>query len=205
MQASIPAPRRPQHTAPRPRLPPRRLQVTLRKPEVARKLHHALQRDLEATEQSAAVHTSIDHLLLTGWERTLSELGLSGRTPTLPSASQPDSLTEQVRTLWQLRQEAHGEGRLLSYWRRDGLEMRAAFRAWRTAARLQAHNRLLRKACRLVEAVQSDNIYQAARRFAPKTPKRRIQLRREDGGLQTHEMEFHQIVPWGTGTITHAH
>ena len=123
--------------------------------------------------------------------------------PTLPSASQPDSLTEQVRTLWQLRQEAHGEGRLLSYWRRDGLEMRAAFRAWRTAARLQAHNRLLRKACRLVEAVQSDNIYQAARRL--KTPKRRIQLRREDGGLQTHEMEFHQIVPWGTGTITHAH
>ncbi|CAE7695511.1 Crnkl1 [Symbiodinium sp. CCMP2592] len=64
----------------------------------------------------------------------------------------------------------------------------------------QAHTRALRKACRhkktekVAEAVQATNIHQAAKRFAPKTPKRRIQLRREDGGLQTHEAEFRQIV-----------
>ena len=42
--------------------------------------------------------------------------------------------------------------------------------------------------------VQADNMFQAAKRFAPKTPKRRLQLRAADGSLQTHEEEFRQIV-----------
>ncbi|CAE7584044.1 unnamed protein product [Symbiodinium sp. CCMP2592] len=39
----------------------------------------------------------------------------------------------------------------------------------------------------------SDNIHQAAKRFAPKAPRKRLQLRDATGGIQTHEAEFEQI------------
>ena len=102
--------------------------------------------------------------------------------------------------MWTLRNALHQAGRDLHQWRRDGPSPQHCLRAWFFAAKLQAHTRAIRKDCRrkktekVAEAIQADNVYQAARRFAPNTPKRRIQLRRVDGGLQTHEAEFRQIV-----------
>ena len=67
------------------------------------------------------------------------------------------------------------------------------------AAKLQRTNRQLRKDCRqrktlkILDAVNSDNVFTAAKRFAPKQPRRRLQLRSKEGHLQSHEAEFDQI------------
>ncbi|CAE7936262.1 unnamed protein product, partial [Symbiodinium necroappetens] len=87
----------------------------------------------------------------------------------------------------------------LARWRRSGAPAQALFRMWYFTIKLQAHTRALRKACRqkktdaVAEVVRSSDIYAAAQRFAPKAPRRRLQLRRADGRLQTHEEEFQQI------------
>ena len=45
----------------------------------------------------------------------------------------------------------------------------------------------------MVEQAEPDNVYRAARRFAPKTQRKRLQLRTPEGHLQTIEEEFQDI------------
>ncbi|CAE6973150.1 Pol [Symbiodinium sp. CCMP2592] len=143
---------------------------------------------------------NFDALILAGWKRAVANQSSQKEAHRPAQQRDPDTLTAQVQTLWAQRAALRQAGRLLHVWSRRGPSLRHSFQVWACAARLQAHTRALRKACRhkktekVAEAVQATNIHQAAKRFAPKMPKRRIQLRREHGGLQTHEAEFRQIV-----------
>ncbi|CAE7330418.1 unnamed protein product, partial [Symbiodinium sp. CCMP2456] len=133
---------------------------------------------------------------------------------TSPPAAQPTGsgcvtdhespLTSQVKCMWSLRDLLRRLGEDIHTWRQGPPPAGAVFQAWATATRLQTHTRALRKACRsrkivaIAEAVSATNIHQAARRFAPKAPRRRLQLRKADGSLQTHEEELHQISEYFT-------
>ncbi|CAE7365546.1 unnamed protein product [Symbiodinium sp. KB8] len=61
-----------------------------------------------------------------------------------------------------------------------------------TTARMRQDCRQ-RKTLKIIDAVNSDNVFVAAKRFAPKQPRRRLQLRSKEGHLQSHEAEFEQI------------
>ena len=109
------------------------------------------------------------------------------------------TLTNQVRGMWLLRAHLQHVGQEVSRWRRSGVDTRTLLQAWFITTKLQAHTRALRKACwqkktdTVAEVVQLSDIYAAAQRFAPKAPRRRLQLRKADGRLQTHEEEFQLI------------
>ncbi|CAE7770501.1 unnamed protein product, partial [Symbiodinium necroappetens] len=70
---------------------------------------------------------------------------------------------------------------------------------WRRICALQQLQRELRRRGRhkkihmVEQAVKADNVYQAAKQFAPKTARRRLQLRTEQGHLQTAAEEFRTI------------
>ena len=87
-----------------------------------------------------------------------------------------------------------GLGQHLARWTGRGPTASVLLQAWRLAAQLQNSTRCLRKACRLrktemvAEVVRSDNIWQAAKRFAPKAPRRRLQLRSPAGHLQSQQI-----------------
>ena len=78
--------------------------------------------------------------------------------------------------------------------------MTHVFKGWKLAAQLQSVTRQVRKACRgrkiqkVKDVLDSSDIFKAAKCLAPKTPKRRIQLRDDQGKIQTHEQEHRQIV-----------
>ncbi|CAE7322293.1 unnamed protein product, partial [Symbiodinium sp. KB8] len=78
------------------------------------------------------------------------------------------------------------------------------WKAWIQVARLQACTRQLRKDCRrhktlkIYEAVQAENVYAAAKQFAPRQVRRKLQLRTKDGQLMSHEQEFQCIKDYFT-------
>ena len=196
LRASMPAPRRPQRDMSRKGPPPRQVQRLLRQPDLAQ---HILQW-IAPTLQQASAHQSIDAILLEGWSQ--AQEAQHPRPHQVGSGIQRDysgTLTNQVRGMWLLRRHLQTTGQALWKWSRRGVDTRALLQAWFLTTKLQAHTRALRQACRqkkinaVAEVVQSSDIYAAAQRFAPKAPRRRLQLRKADGRLQTHEEEFQQI------------
>ncbi|CAE6942520.1 unnamed protein product [Symbiodinium sp. CCMP2592] len=111
----------------------------------------------------------------------------------------PTMLTASVRKLWTLRATLKHLSQEMGSWASPRTQARRAMQAWAQIIRLNRHNRELRKECRqrktakIEEVVCSKNIHQAAKRFAPKAQRRRLQLRDATGGIQTHEAEFEQI------------
>ncbi|CAE7283401.1 unnamed protein product [Symbiodinium sp. CCMP2592] len=95
-------------------------------------------------------------------------------------------LTLQVQEMWMLRGRLKHLSQVGALWSRDGPALAHLFQAWAVSTKLQVHT----------EAVNSTDIHQAAKKFAPKAPRRRLQLRTETGRLQTHEEEFMQIVDY---------
>ncbi|CAE7828545.1 Pol [Symbiodinium sp. CCMP2592] len=198
IQAVIPAPRRPTTRPAQQRVAPRLAQSALRQADFQYHLQGELDGVLHSTLPENLADGDVNQWLLAGWNATTRALRREG--PATPTQTPGDTLTLQVKKLWSLRTRAFEVGRQLGQWQRNGPSARQVFQAWLVTTQLQAHNRTLRKECRrkkiekVAEVVRADNIYQAAKRFAPRTPKRRIQLRKEDGSLQTHEAEFRQIV-----------
>ena len=76
------------------------------------------------------------------------------------------------------------------------------FAGWSKAATLQAITRKVRKAGRdrkiqkVKQVLDSGDIFKTAKCLAPKTPKRRIQLRDEQGRMQSHDQEHGQLVDY---------
>ena len=106
-----------------------------------------------------------------------------------------------IRQMWALREQIQGEARQVS--NPDNLPPIAAmWRGWRRVVALQKLQRELRRQGRdrkiqqIEQAVNSENVFKAARRFAPKTKKQRLQLRTPDGHLQTKAEEFEDIVQY---------
>ena len=148
----------------------------------------------------------VDALLLAGWNRHAPARPTSPfEEPAKPSqesiALHQQETIHLVRRLWQLRAGLRMDARQASH--ADGAPtLSRLWQGWRTACQLQQLQTKLRKRGRLKKthmvemAVKADNIYQAARRFAPKTRKQRLQLRSAEGQLQTPEAEFTDIVQY---------
>ena len=86
--------------------------------------------------------------------------------------------------------------------------LKTLWEAWAVTAKLQATTRRLRQECRrrktlrILEAVNSENIHQAAKRFGPKQVKRRLQLRSAEGHIQFQEAEFQKIFKYCTALFS---
>ncbi|CAE6926016.1 unnamed protein product [Symbiodinium sp. CCMP2456] len=167
-------------------------------------LEHLKQHTRQA-QRDKEVSQPIDDLLLQGWRSAKAEhpgqSNAAGDQPgDQPNLDQP--LTQYVRSMWTVRHKLRQLGQDLGRWSRGGPSARSILQAWLLTSKLQRHTRELRKACRwkktlqVAEAVKASNIHQAAKRFTPKTPRRRLQLRDEHGHLQTHEAEFAQITEY---------
>ena len=104
-----------------------------------------------------------------------------------------------IRHLWALRDLIHTEARHHKQHTPTGPSLAQLWLGWRRTSALQQLQRELRRRGRhkkihLVEqAVKADNVYQAAKQFAPKTARRRLQLRTAQGYLQTADEEFRSI------------
>ena len=127
----------------------------------------------------------------------------SPRPQSTPELVQQHSqgIKQRIHQLWQLR----GCQRSVACVARavpDGPGLSELWAAWKVAAKLQLLNRQLRKDCRLrktariAEAVRSQNVHQAAKQFAPKQSRKRLQLRSESGDLLSHEAELGQITEY---------
>ncbi|CAE7739424.1 unnamed protein product, partial [Symbiodinium sp. CCMP2456] len=201
IQAYLPAPRRPTTQQGSRRLQPRQVQQLLRQPAFQLRLHQQVRSSFHAE----AAPDCLDELLITGWEKAARTSPPAAQHTGSGCAIDHDGpLACQVKCMWSLRDLLRRLGEDIHTWRQGPPPAGAVFQAWATATKLQTHTRALRKACRsrkivaIAEAVSSTNIHQAARRFAPKAPRRRLQLRKADGSLQTHEEELHQISEYFT-------
>ena len=144
----------------------------------------------------------IDDELQRGWRCTMDSYG-SPRPQSTSELVQRHSqgIKQRIHQLWQLR----GCQRSVACAARtvpDGPGLSELWAAWKVAAKLQLLNRQLRKDCRLrktariAEAVRSQNVHQAAKQFAPKQCRKRLQLRSESGDLLSHEAELGQITEY---------
>ena len=128
-----------------------------------------------------------------------------GGDPALPArqegARASDCVRQLIHNMWQVR------ANLRRLQQPDRLEgevppLKSLWMAWHYSARLQAVNRELRKQCRhrkvqkIQEVVASVNVFQAAKQFGPKQPRRRLQLRSPEGAIQTREVEHRQILDY---------
>ena len=201
LNASLPVPRQPRSSGNTTRLHPRAVQTKLQNPQFRQYLRDTITLELGHAEP----HQSSDDILLQGWQRA-TEHTTSGRgtEDSARPGGHDGALTQQVKAMWSLRGRLHRLGQHLARWTGRGPTASVLLQAWRLAAQLQNSTRCLRKACRLrktemvVEVVRSDNIWQAAKRFAPKAPRRRLQLRSPAGHLQSHEQELQQIADYFT-------
>ncbi|CAE7564693.1 unnamed protein product [Symbiodinium sp. CCMP2592] len=148
---------------------------------------------------------SIDHVLLAGWELARQESGPRLHTTLHESDGSRAGVTlrNMVSGMWQLRAQLRDLHNQVTA-QTDEPSLRQMWTAWKLTSRLQVVNRELRKQCRqrktakVADAVASDSIHQAVKRFAPKQQRRRLQLRSVDGHLQSHEAELQQIVQYFT-------
>ena len=133
---------------------------------------------------------NIDQILTEAWKTTCLH---SSEPSSNVALTTPSSTPSLVRQLWSLRQ-------LLR--RKQPAHKASVFQLWVAAVKLQNVCRLVRKAHRqrkqavIDQILASTSVFRAARRLAPKQPRRRMQLRDADGRLQTYESEFSQIVSY---------
>ena len=191
--ASVPAPHRPHHA--KGQAPSASLRIVKRVMTDPAQVERLQQTILPALEQMQ-IQDEIDTHLMRGWTRVAK---CNTETP-YEGADQP--LTQQVQHMWLLRSRLRQHNQAMVQWTNRGHAAGRTFKAWHLIIQLQRCTRELKQSCRhrktlkVSEAVQSSDIHAAAKRFAPKAPRRRLQLRGADGSLQTHEAEFRQITEY---------
>ena len=175
---SIPSPTRPRHRHQPPVLQRHKVQHTCEEhPEVAAGFRMAMQ---SLAETSPDLPTNA--LFKRAWQSATVHL------PATVQPSRPDNRGQSVRELWRLRSIVR-QGR-----QHACRTLRDLMSRWRDQSALQKHQRELRKQCRrrrhqkmtqqLQEAVGHTGyvgIYRVLRLFAPKQPRRKLQLRSSDG------------------------
>ena len=197
LQTTIPLPRRPKPPLSRTtRLVPARVQDLLRDKTIPGHIWREVEPVLTYDEKSP--DPDIDTILLEGWQRHAK-----GHQASSLIAPTPDCTLHLIRQLWSLRAQLQRTTRPPEPAEAAPC-IAAMWTGWRRVVALQQVQRELRKQGRLKkirmveQAVHSDNVFRAARRFGPKTPKQRLQLRDKDGRAQTVEEEFRDIVEYFT-------
>ena len=139
------------------------------------------------TDGSNLTSRHLDHVLQPAWERSCK----AHSQPTTRSDNVANKTPSLVRQLWTLRQQLR---------QRQPSTKASMFQQWITAVRLAKVTKQIRQAHRkrkqdiLDQVLTTASVFRAARRLAPNQPRRRMQLRDQDGRLQTYEGEFDQIV-----------
>ncbi|CAE7801270.1 Pol [Symbiodinium sp. CCMP2592] len=109
--------------------------------------------------------------------------------------------THLVRQLWLIRDRLKQQARYVAQAQPEVFLVNM-WHGWRQVSLLQKTQRELRrrgrqrKVAQVAAAVEADNVYQAAKQFAPKARRRRLQLRTKSGAVQTHEEEFRDILAY---------
>ena len=200
VKASVPMPHRPKTIAPTTsKLSLTTVRKCLRDTDAA----EIFAREVAPQLAQAAPQTNLDAILLTGWNQTMDTSRRRGGDPALPARQEgarvSDCVRQLINTMWQVRANLR---RLHQPDRPEGEVPPSLWMAWHYTARLQAVNRELRKQCRhrkvqkIQEVVASANVFQAAKQFGPKQPRRRLQLRSPEGAIQTREVEHRQILDY---------
>ncbi|CAE7938865.1 unnamed protein product [Symbiodinium sp. KB8] len=197
LQTTLPLPRRPRPPANRPaRLIPARVQDLLRDKTIPGNLWREVETEL--LPSAACANPDVDAIFVAGWQKHTG--GDQARQIVRPA---PDGTLQLIRQLWSLREQIQGAARPNEP-EKTAPSLAALWTGWRRVASLQQVQRELRKQGRLKkirmveQAALSDNVFRAARKFGPKTPKQRLQLRDKDGRAQTVEEEFRDIVEYFT-------
>ena len=176
---TIPMPQRPETRACRNPINRRRVQELCR---THAELPDSFQR-AAAELHGQSPHLSAHELLTHAWRTATASL------PRQLPVQVPQADHRPVLKLWRLRQTLRD---LLPSARTSE---RALFRAWQCRAALQAHQRALRRMCRARKKQRFDQmlsvaadtmpglqrVYQVLRVFAPKAPRRKLQLRAANG------------------------
>ncbi|CAE7232435.1 unnamed protein product [Symbiodinium necroappetens] len=170
----------------------------LRDPLVSQQIWQVTQTSLEATNHNEV--TNIDAALLHNWQqnsRTRKHQAQNAERAPHPAVADTALL---IRQLWALRELIHVESRPVAQpQHQEAPGLAQLWTGWRRICALQQLQRELRRRGRhkkihmVEQAVKADNVYQAAKQFAPKTARRRLQLRTEQGHLQTAAEEFRTI------------
>ena len=191
LQAEFALPRIRYHRDP-PKHSAQQVRAHLRHPQQAAAMLGQIASDLDQAQEM----DDLDQILLRGWEMVKSHA--PPRQVPLALQAHQMSTRDRVMHMWRLRAELRRLGHAHSE-DATGRNLKSIWDSWSKAAKLQRTNRQLRKDCRqrktlkIIDAINSDNVFVAAKRFAPKQPRRRLQLRSKEGHLQSHEAEFEQI------------
>ncbi|CAE7658315.1 unnamed protein product [Symbiodinium sp. CCMP2592] len=199
---TVPLPSPPRSRQSRPtRVIPNRVQRTLGDPRQVEALWQATAH-LESGTHAPPPDLDLDAALAQSW-------ALIARPSSQPqqatvfttTAIETAATTQLVRQLWQIRDCLKSQARYVAQAQAEVFLVNM-WHGWRHVCHLQKTQRELRrrgrqrKIAQVVAAVEADNVFQAAKQFAPKTRRRRLQLRTEQGTVQTHEEEFHTITAY---------
>ena len=179
-------------------LKPRQVQQELHDPNRTYMFQALVQPALAVTEPE----DELDQVLLQGW-RLSQQLAPPPTAPrqSLDLQAQHHTVRGNILLMWQQRASLRalaGTGQV----EQGGRSLKTLWDAWAVTAKLQATTRQLRRECRrrktlrILEAVNSENIHQAAKKFGPKQVRRRLQLRSTEGQIQSQEAELQQILKY---------
>ena len=196
LQARIPVPKkcRPPTQDGR-RITPHQVRNSIKEPDQARQLQSRINMAIE----NQGVSIDLDEVMIREWDRTRQSLPAAQAS--MAMQNQQHSIRDSVLEMWRLRADLRQEGDEDHTVDGDrvGPSLKKLWDSWAKAARLQVLTRQLRKdyrhkkTVRILDVVNSENVFQAAKRFAPRQPRSRLQLRSPEGHLQSHEAEFAQI------------
>ena len=176
--------------------------------EVRQQLSQALLSQLFTIHMDKVFHSldrqteSLGQKLLEGWRHCvqIAQSAKPQRTSATTMANQDDS-SSNIHHMWRLRQALRSMPRL-DIAAPTSTMLKQVFAGWRQVATLQAITRKVRKAGRdhkiqkVKQVLDSRDVFKTAKCLAPKTPKRRIQLRDEQGKMQSHDQEHGQTVDY---------
>ncbi|CAE7501552.1 unnamed protein product, partial [Symbiodinium necroappetens] len=196
LQARISVPKKPRPPMQDGRkITPQQVRQAVRAPPQARQLQLHIQLAME----SEGMNINLDEVMIRAWENLQKQQQVAQAPVAI--LNQQRSIKDSVMVMWRLRaslRQARDDhpGEVGAH---DGPSLKTLWDSWAKAAKLQALTRQLRKDCRhkktvrILDVVHSENVFQAAKRFAPRQPRSRLQLRSPEGQLQSHEAEFAQI------------
>ena len=199
VSGTIPLPTRPRTTIQQSqRVVPARAKVMLRDPMLSQQVLQAARNTLDTTTTDEV--PNIDAALLQGWQQHMkTKRQQTQHVERIPHPAVADTAL-LIRQLWALRELIHAESRCTTASQPpDSPGLAQLWTGWRRICALQQLQRELRRRGRhkkihmVEQAVKADNVSQAAKQFAPKTARRRLHLRTEQGHLQTAAEEFRTI------------
>ncbi|CAE7339472.1 unnamed protein product, partial [Symbiodinium necroappetens] len=168
LQARIPVPKkcRPPTQDGR-RITPHQVRNSIKEPDQARQLQSRINMAIE----NQGVSIDLDEVMIREWDRTRQSLPAAQAS--MAMQNQQHSIRDSVLEMWRLRADLRHEGDEDHTVDGDrvGPSLKKLWDSWAKAARLQVLTRQLRKDCRhkktvrILDVVNSENVFQAAKRF----------------------------------------